>query len=84
MTDPFDRPARPWDIFNKNLGKVEQSISEERMAICRECPRYVSVTHQCLECGCIMNMKTKLPNATCPLGKWDQVDVRISFKEESE
>lgn len=79
MTDPFDRPARPWDIFNKNLGKVEIEIADERMAICKECPEYISLTHQCKECGCIMNSKTKLPNAECPLGKWGQ--VRVSFKE---
>ena len=78
-TDPFDRPARPWDIFNKNVGRVEERIAEERMSICKECPEYVSLTHQCKECGCVMNTKTKLPNAECPLGKWGQ--VRISFKE---
>lgn len=75
MTDPFSRPARPWDIFNKNLGKVQDAIAEGRMAICKICPKYVSLTHQCTECGCVMNLKTKLPNAECPLGKWGQVQI---------
>jgi hypothetical protein len=80
MVDPFERPARPWDIFNKNLQKVEGQMLEERLAICKECPSYIGATHQCKECGCIMNLKAKLPNAECPLGKWGQ--VRVSFKEE--
>lgn len=75
MTNPFDRPARPWDLFNKNLKKVESDIFEERMSICRACPRFISATTQCLECGCIMKLKTKLPNAECPLHKWEQVNV---------
>lgn len=74
-----NRPARPWDLFNKNLGRVETEVAAERLSICKQCPRYVSATHQCLECGCIMNLKTKLPNAECPLGKWHQVN--ISFRE---
>lgn len=65
-----NRPARPWDLFNKNIGRVETVIAQKRLAICKECPRYISSTTQCKECGCIMNLKTKLPNAECPLGKW--------------
>ena len=78
MTDPFDRPARPWDLFNKNLGRVETTIADERFAVCKACDRYVAGTHQCRECGCIMNAKVKLPNASCPLGKWDA--QRIAFE----
>ena len=79
MADPFDRPARPWDLFNKNLGRVETEIAEQRFNICLECPQLIKLTSQCKECGCIMNLKTKLPNASCPLGKWDVVE--ISYKE---
>jgi hypothetical protein len=75
-----ERPARPWDLFNKNIGRVEGEIAEARLEICKTCPKYVKLTHQCTECGCIMNAKTKLPNASCPLGKWHKVEV--SFKEE--
>jgi hypothetical protein len=77
---PLDRPARPWDLFNKNLGRVESVIAEERFALCQACPEYIKLTHQCKECGCIMNAKVKLPNASCPLGKWDT--VAVSYKED--
>lgn len=81
MTDPFSRPARPWDLFNKNLGRVETEIAQERMAICKECPSLLP-TGTCSECGCIMSLKTKLPNAFCPLEKWKQVNPTTMYKEE--
>ena len=75
-----NRPARPWDLFNKNIGRVTEEVKTTRMAICNECPEFVKLTGQCKECGCIMKMKTTLPNAYCPLDKW--AAVRISYKEE--
>lgn len=76
-----DRPARPWDLFNKNLGRVQTEIASSRLEICKGCPKYIPATHQCKECGCIMNLKVKLPNAECPLGKWGQ--ERVSYKEDN-
>lgn len=81
MTTP-ERPARPWDLFNKNLGRVSQAVAQGRFDICKQCPKYVSLTHQCTECGCIMNAKVKLPNAFCPIGKWDAAPT--SYKEQPE
>ena len=75
MKDPFSRPARPWDLYNKNLGRVNENVYNERMEICKACPNYISLTHQCTKCGCIMDAKTKLPNAVCPIGKWGQILV---------
>lgn len=81
MTSPFDRPARPWDLFNKNLGRVGEVVAAERLAICKECPLFISSTKQCSECKCFMDLKTKLPNAECPLHKWGQVKVGITSEE---
>lgn len=78
MSTPYDRPARPWDLFNKNLGRVQDEIAKERIAICEQCPM-LNALRQCDECLCFMDAKTKLPNADCPLGKWGQ--VRVSYKE---
>lgn len=69
------RDVRPWDLLrSKSPGSAGERVSfeekEKRMSICQECPRFVKLTSQCLECGCIMNLKTKLAAATCPLGKW--------------
>ncbi len=65
-----DRPARPWDIFNNRIGRVSSDIADKRYSICISCPKIVPVTRQCLECGCFMKIKTTLPNAECPIGKW--------------
>lgn len=80
MSEEKNRPARPWDLFNKNIGRVETEVAKERLAICLQCPELIKLTKQCKKCGCLMEAKTKLPNAYCPLGKWQE--VRISFTEE--
>lgn len=68
------RPVRPWDLLRSKKSEQGERATEEernsRLSICKECPRYVKATSQCLECGCIMKLKTKLSAATCPLGKW--------------
>lgn len=73
-----NRPARPWDLFNKNIGRVEAEISAKRLAICLECPELIKMTKQCKKCGCFMEAKTKLPNAECPLGKWGQEKISVT------
>jgi len=71
VADPNQRPARPWDLFNKDVGRVEDEVAEERLALCKSCEHYLPLLHLCAECGCIMNAKVKLPNAHCPLRRWD-------------
>ena len=44
---------------------------QKRLDICLGCDRLIKSTKQCKECGCFMNIKTQLPHASCPLGKWD-------------
>ncbi len=73
------KEARPWDFFKKNIGRTPIEIAKERYAICKECPRFVPLTTQCLECGCIMKAKVKLPHASCPIGKWDTVIINSNL-----
>ena len=70
-----DRQARPWDLFNKKIGRVDIEISRSRMAICEYCPELIKATKQCKKCGCLMHLKTKLPNASCPIGKWPEITI---------
>lgn len=77
-----DRPSRPWDLFNKNIGRVTEEIKDKRLEICRSCEFFVSFTQQCKKCGCIMPAKALLPNSYCPVHKWEAEDVNnTSFKE---
>jgi hypothetical protein len=62
--------TRPWDVINPSVEKAETAVSESRMSVCTDCDRFISLTKQCKECGCVMPLKTKLKNATCPLNKW--------------
>jgi hypothetical protein len=61
--------SRPWHLLDAE-NYVEESVQIERYSVCLECPELISLTKQCKQCGCFMNIKTKLNNATCPLGKW--------------
>jgi hypothetical protein len=65
------RAVRPWDLFNKNMNRAPSSIQQQRHAICKDCPFYRKSVDQCKKCGCIMNQKTKLADASCPVHKWD-------------
>ena len=40
--------------------------------ICKQCKHYRSITDQCKICNCIMLLKTKLNNSTCPEFKWPE------------
>jgi hypothetical protein len=62
--------TRPWDILSPNVQKVSEEEAESRLDACINCDRLIQLTKQCKECGCIMAVKVKLKNATCPLNKW--------------
>lgn len=49
--------------------KVER---KDRMAICESCDKAKKSPFglRCMECGCVCRLKTALPAAKCPLGKW--------------
>jgi membrane protease subunit (stomatin/prohibitin family) len=60
--------SKPTDLlFPSRYGEKEMATA--RFSICLECPR-LTKTKNCKECGCFMVAKTKLKDATCPLGKW--------------
>lgn len=75
MTNPWQEykkklgTARPWHLIDKE-NYTEEDVAKKRMDICEQCDRLIQTTKQCKECGCFMNLKTKLKQATCPLNKW--------------
>lgn len=54
---------------NKSLPIIIKD-PKERYDICKDCDKFFKPTRQCRECMCIMSIKTKVHEATCPLGKW--------------
>jgi len=71
----MEKNARPWDLFRKQFQEISNELHDERMEICRSCPFFIKATGQCKKCLCFMHMKTKLPHAYCPEGKWHKVVV---------
>jgi hypothetical protein len=69
------REVKPWDMLNKNMERALPAIAQNRLNTCKGCERFIKLTHQCRECGCIMNAKVKLQDATCPLNKWVTPDL---------
>lgn len=61
--------SRPWHLLDKE-NYVEENVAQERFSICKSCPELIKLTTQCKKCGCFMTAKTKLKQASCPLGKW--------------
>ena len=60
--------VKPTDLLNpKNYG--DKDVATNRLSICMDCPQ-LTKAKRCQECGCFMVAKTKLKDATCPLGKW--------------
>lgn len=48
---------------------ANKTLQDERYNICKQCPS-LTVLKTCNECGCIMPLKVKIANASCPLNKW--------------
>jgi hypothetical protein len=65
--------TRPWDLLTTTAPRVTDEEAHTRLDICKACPELLPVTHQCKKCGCLMNLKVKLAEATCPLSKWGSV-----------
>jgi len=63
-----DKAVTPIDLlFPSNYGSKAEA--NQRLSICHKCPSFTKAK-TCKECGCFMVAKTKLKEATCPLGKW--------------
>jgi hypothetical protein len=64
--------AKPWDMLNPNVERAPEDVAEKRLSICLSCDRFMKITRTCKECGCLMDAKTKIGHAFCPLGKWSE------------
>ena len=60
--------VNPLHLLNAN-NYGDKDNANERLSVCYKCPSFTKVK-TCKECGCFMVAKTKLKDATCPLGKW--------------
>lgn len=49
-----------------------------RIQVCESCDKYLKRAKICGECKCFVPAKTRLRYATCPLDKWEKLDVDTS------
>lgn len=48
----------------------KENQSQTRLNICYGCDQLLPIVNMCRQCGCQMNIKTRLFNSKCPLNKW--------------
>ena len=58
------------DLFDPNKPRSDKELIEQRLAICNVCPAFRKNTQRCKYCGCFMQLKSTLQQASCPIGKW--------------
>lgn len=55
-------------------GQLPTAASEDlfkaRKTECEKCPSYRPLLDQCGECGCLLSLKARIVESTCPLQKW--------------
>lgn len=75
--------VRPWDLVNPKIGRVDEDLAKKRLDLCLNCEHLIKLTTTCKKCGCFMKEKTKLPHASCPVGKWEAVTVGTEKGEQN-
>ena len=63
-----------WKNFLVKDAEIEE-IAEKRMEICLKCDKLRRDNNRCSVCGCYMVAKTRNPKSTCPLNKWEDINV---------
>lgn len=70
-----ERNAMPWDLLDPRIPRVSEDVYIRRWSLCQSCEHLREKTKTCTECNCFMKTKCALPNAFCPIGKWDAEEV---------
>lgn len=58
----------PLDLLKPSKYSKDEQQMIDRWRICKSCPDLHSGI--CSHCGCIMKLKVKLSDSSCPIGKW--------------
>lgn len=56
--------------------KLSEEERDARYDICKGCEHMFKPTSTCKKCGCFMAVKSYLPSAECPLGKWKAIPIK--------
>lgn len=50
---------------------VPQEVADNRLKICNACENLNKI-RQCTQCLCFVDLKTKIKQEACPIGKWSK------------
>lgn len=66
-----------WDVLkhvmdNEEVFFISDEVHKKRIKICQSCEHYDSKKHRCKECGCFLEMKSRISVESCPIGAWTE------------
>lgn len=59
---------------NKESLFVSDEIYNQRIKVCKTCPKYDKEQNRCQECGCFLSGKARFIFEECPLQKWEMTE----------
>jgi hypothetical protein len=59
-----------WGLFLNGRLLISPAWVRHRRQLCHVCPKYAAKQDFCMECFCIVKIKTKLEEAKCPDDWW--------------
>ena len=65
----------PENMKNKGIKFLNIANAKSRYDICKSCNNFLNLTKQCSVCKCFMSIKVMLPGSSCPINKWEAINV---------
>ncbi len=67
------------ELLTGSLQQVDETTWKQRAELCMNCEHRIKTPltklGNCGKCGCFLDIKTTLKNASCPLNKWTAKEV---------
>lgn len=81
LADPKNQPTTPgqklksfaktmWAWARSGFKMSDEQTAQKRLEMCHGCEHLLLPQVQCSMCGCMMQAKVKIEDASCPLKKW--------------
>lgn len=58
------------DVLAGKVVLAEAELANERLKVCQKCDAYQKLLKKCSVCGCMLELKTRMVRAECPLQLW--------------
>ena len=61
---------------------VSKEKAQQRLSTCNSCENFIPMISMCSICHCIMPLKAKLADVSCPINKWSRVSEKEWISED--